>query len=300
MADTLGTIRKQAREANLSVTTRAAAKELLVWTRKSTAGMRVPPSFFLIGAMKAGTTSLFNNLVFHPQIAEPVSKEIRFFDFHYERGRRWYIAHFPLKRSALQRGETVSGEASPSYLFDPHAPKRVKRFSPDAKIIVMLRNPVDRAYSHYQHAVRYWGETRSFADAVKVEDEWIGEEQHRRKLDPRVMVEKRIQHSYLTRGRYLDQLNLWMKEFGRDNFLILRAEDYFERPENVMPEVLGFLNLPAWQPDDFKRLNIAKYQELDEDIRAWTYDYFAAPNQDLYEFLGRSMDWEAMKDTQVA
>jgi Sulfotransferase domain len=296
MASTLTTLRKKAREANLSVTTRATAKELLVLTRKPTAGKRMRASFFLIGSMKAGTTSLFNNLVFHPQIAEPISKEIRYFDFHYSKGARWYLAHFPLKRVSHKRGETISGEASPSYLFDPHAPERIKHFAPDAKLVILLRNPVDRAYSHYQHAVRYWGETRSFADAIKVEETWIGEEQEKRIHDPQKMGVRRIQHSYLTRGLYLEQLHLWDSAFGRENLLILRAEDYFEHPETVMPDVLDFLKIDKWQPENFKRLNMASYQKLDAEIRTWAYDYFSKPNSDLYDYLGRSMDWEEMQN----
>ncbi len=295
MGDSLNLMRDKAREANVSVSVRALAKELLVASRRPTAGLRLKPSFFLIGSMKAGTTSLFNNLIQHPMIAEPLSKEIRFFDFHYERGRRWYLAHFPLEKTAKKRGETLTGEASPSYLFDPHAPRRIKRFESQAKLVVLLRNPVDRAYSHYQHAVRYWGETRSFEEAAKVEEEWIGEEQRRRMLDTRFMGVRRIHHSYLTRGRYLEQLQRWEKMFPRAQMLVLKAEDYFERPETVMPRVLEFLNLPKWEPDSFRRLNMANYKQLDPGVRDWMYDYFAESNQALYSHLGTSFEWEAMR-----
>ncbi len=285
-------LRKKARDTNISVNARAAAKELIVLSRKPTAVKRVRPTFFLIGAMKAGTTSLFNNLVLHPQISEPVSKEIRYFDFHFNRGEAWYLAHFPLIRSAQKRGETIAGEASPSYMFDPHAPDRIKRFSPNSRLVIMLRNPVDRAYSHYQHSVRYWGETRSFADAIRIEEDWMGEEQELRIKDPQQMPVKRIQYSYLTRGRYIEQIMRWDSVFGRENLLILQAEEYFQKPENIMPKVLSFLNLADWQPEQFQRLNMARYKQLSDDVRDQTYDYFTESNMALYEYLGKSFDWE--------
>lgn len=277
---------------NLPVLPRVAVKEAAVRARMLLPAETMRASFFLIGAMKAGTSSLFNNLVLHPEIAEPLTKEIRYFDFHYRLGERWYLAHFPLRARSLRRGETVTGEASPSYMFDPHAPGRMHRFDPDAKLVVMLRNPVARAHSHYQHAVRYWGETRAFGEAVRGEDEWMPGEQRLRRDHPAVMPVRRIQHSYLTRGRYLEQLTDWSQLFGREQMLVLKSEDYFHEPAAVLRDVLRFLALREWRPDGFERLNVARYAEIGPQLEAWLYDYYRPFNRALYEYLGRDLGWE--------
>src|SRR5436189_26280 len=122
--------------------------------------MRPLPDFLILGAQKAGTTALYAYLRWHPQVTGPSFKEVSFFDRHYARGERWYRAHLPVRRRA------VVGEASPSYLFHPLAPERVARMLPEARLIALLRNPVDRAFSHYQHEVALGREQLSFEDAL--------------------------------------------------------------------------------------------------------------------------------------
>jgi hypothetical protein len=140
-----------------------------VWTSgRLTARWRELPDFLVIGAQKAGTTALYAYLRWHPSIAGPFWKEVSFFDRHWARGEAWYRGQFPLRSSGK-----VVGEASPSYVFHPLAPKRVFSLVPEVKLIVLLREPGDRAYSQYQHAVALGRETLSFEDALAAEDDRV-------------------------------------------------------------------------------------------------------------------------------
>ncbi len=113
--------------------------------RRLTSGSRRLPDFIILGAQRAGTSSLYYYLSQHPQILPAVRKELHFFDDHYRRGLGWYRSQFPTRGA---RG-TITGEATPYYLSHPHAPARIQRLLPQARLIVLLRNPVERAISHY-------------------------------------------------------------------------------------------------------------------------------------------------------
>ena len=151
--------------------------------RATTYPLRLLPDFLIIGTQRGGTTSLYNYLVEHPGIGAASIKEVHFFDTpHFKQGLAWYRGHFP---SAFQRYYVerslkhgfVTGEASPYYLFHPHAPKRVAGLMPQMKLIVMLRNPVDRAYSHYHHEVAGGHEKlATFEEAIACEDERLAGE----------------------------------------------------------------------------------------------------------------------------
>ena len=145
----------------------------------------------------------------HPQIFLPPVKEIHFFDTSYERGISWYKSHFPLKWS---HPNTVCGEASPYYLFHPHVPNRVHRHCQDVKLIVLLRNPADRAYSHYMmQKFRKYDNIPTFEEAIEKEEERIGEEYDKLVSDPGYKSLKLQQHSYLARGKYFTQIKNWLQ-----------------------------------------------------------------------------------------
>src|SRR5690348_6863383 len=139
--------------------------------RGVTSPIRLLPDFLVIGTQRGGTTSLYHYLQAHESIAPSSIKEIHFFDRKYARGLAWYRGHFPTGAEKwyaqrLRRQAFVTGEASPVYLFHPHVPARVKQALPAVKLIVLLRNPVDRAYSQYYHAVELGLETRPFEEAI--------------------------------------------------------------------------------------------------------------------------------------
>ena len=151
-----------------------------IWAAgRATARWRPLPDFLVIGAQKAGTTALYAYLRWHPGITGPSWKEVSFFDRHWWRGEFWYRGQFPLRS-----GQRLVGEASPSYLFHPLAPERVRSLVPEAKLIALVRDPVDRAYSHYQHEVALGREPLSFEDALAAEAERTRGEVVRHVADP--------------------------------------------------------------------------------------------------------------------
>ncbi|HEV2894458.1 MAG TPA: sulfotransferase, partial [Actinomycetota bacterium] len=142
---------------------------------RPTAGLRLLPDYLIIGAQRAGTTSLHRYLIQHPGVRTTLrTKGVHFFDTAYGRGMSWYASRFPTKLTAWyvarRHGvELRTGEASPYYLFHPHVPARVAEHLPQVRLIALLRDPVGRAYSHYQHEVARGFETLSFEEAIEAE-----------------------------------------------------------------------------------------------------------------------------------
>ncbi len=242
--------------------------------------LRQPPDFIIIGAQKGGTTSLHRYLTHHPDVGGSIRKEVHFFSWLYDRGLDWYLAHFP------QRGKfAMVGEASTSYLSDPDVPERVRRAVPDAKLIALLRNPVDRAFSQYQMNVRKGFEPLPFEEAIDREPERL------RLAADRSTTQWRYS-SYLARGLYAEHLEWWLAAFPRGQLLVLRSEDFFARPEEGLAEALAFLGLPPWRPDAFEVYNPGAYGGMRPETRARLAAFFAPHNRRLGELLGRDFGWD--------
>jgi hypothetical protein len=280
--------------------------------RTGTSRLRLLPSFIVLGAQRAGTTSVFDHLEGHPDVASPTGwdpsvswrKELHFFTDHFERGLGWYRAFFPTtaeRRLARARGgDIVAGEATPYYLFHPAVPERMAATLPDVRLVVLLRNPIERAYSHYQHARRLNAEPLSFADALAAEDERLAGEEAKLLSDPRYSSVHHRHHSYLARGMYADQLERWLGHFPREQFLILRSEDLFAEPAARYAELLGFLGLRAWEPAEFAVRNRASYAPIDPELRARLEERFAEPNARLARLLGEGLFWRSSLDPHAA
>jgi hypothetical protein len=260
-----------------------------VWTYgKATARVRPLPDFLILGAQKAGTTALYAYLRRHPQITGPSWKEVSFFDRHYSRGEAWYRGNFP---NAL-RARGLVGEASPSYLFHPLAPERVAAMLPEARLIALVRNPVDRAFSHYQHEVALGREPLSFEDALAAEDERLRGEEERMLADPTYFSHAWWNHTYRARGRYAEQLERWLAVFPQERLLVLPSEDLLADPEASHGRVLEFLGAAPHRLDSYPRVFERQYQPMKPETRLRLAAGFAEPNLRLYALLGRNLDWE--------
>src|SRR5579863_10505639 len=177
--------------------------------RGITSPMRLLPDFLIIGAQRGGTTSLFHYLEAHPCIKPAVNKDLHFFDRKYNKGLAWYRGHFPTRieqyyAQKIRRRAFVTGEASPSYLFHPHTPRRVVQAIPHVKLIILLRNPVSRAYSQYHHAVELGHESLAFEEAIQGEEERTAREQEKMLRDEHYYSEEFKHRSYLSKGIYVD------------------------------------------------------------------------------------------------
>lgn len=267
--------------------------------RASTNSFRMMPDFIIIGAQKGGTTSLYRYLIEHPSIAPIYVKEPHFFDIHFQRGLAWYRSHFPTTMEKyyaqyFQKHDLITGEASPYYLYHPRAAERVAKTLPRVKLIVLLRNPIDRAYSQYQHQTRQPGvEPLSFEEALEAEEQRLrGEEEHILK-DPTYSSFKHRHYSYKGRSQYIEQLPQWMLLFPKEQFLILKSEDLFANPAETVRETLDFLQMPTnGIKKDYKPFNEATYTPIRPETREYLVEYFKPYNARLYEFLGRDFGWD--------
>jgi hypothetical protein len=268
------------------------------WLGQSTAPLRVLPDYLIIGTQKGGTTSLYNYLGQHPWILPALKKEVHFFDTqNFAKGPGWYRAHFPLNlqkkyANKSSRCSAITGEASPYYLFYPHAPKRVEKILPKTKIIVMLRNPVDRALSHYYHQVRKGRERLTFEAAIDAERERLGGEYERMLRDDTYYSSACWAYSYLARGLYADQLNAWFEVFPREQFLVIRSEDFFLDPCASFKQTLRFLELPEINLREYKQLNSGTYTSISMAVRRKLSQYFEPHNKRLYDLLHTDFAWE--------
>jgi hypothetical protein len=266
---------------------------------RPTAGMRLLPDYLIIGAQRAGTTSLHRYLVQHPGVRTMLrTKGVHFFDTSYGRGMAWYASRFPTKLYAWyvarRHGvELVTGEASPYYLFHPHVPHRVAEHLPRVKLIALLRDPVQRAYSHYQHEVARGFETLSFEEAVEAEPARLAGEVERMTAEPLYNSFAHQHHSYLARGRYHEQLATWRSLFGDEQLLVLSSERFFGAPEQTFRQVLDFLGLPAFTPDAYEKHNAHQYAQMGAEVRGRLIEQYREPNRRLYESLGEDLGWSA-------
>jgi lipopolysaccharide transport system ATP-binding protein len=260
------------------------------WFRTITASQRRLPNYLIIGTQKGGTTSLHGYLAQHPQVVASTIKEVHYFDKNHHRGADWYRTHFPLSRVA---GKKLCGESSPFYMFCPNSPARAASLLPDAKIIVLLRNPVDRAYSHYQLTRRRKRESLSFEAAVAAEPERLTGERDRLLNDATYDSQPYRNFSYVSRGFYLKQLVEWWKYYPKRQFLILQSENFFRDTAKAFDRVLDFLHLDRWYPPQFANLYPGKYaSRVQPAMRAKLSAMFAAPNEQLYAALGTRFDWQ--------
>lgn len=271
--------------------------------RATTCSIRLLPDFIIIGAQRGGTTSLYNYLAEHPGIGAASIKEVHFFDTpHFEQGLSWYRAHFPtlaekFYAERIRKLKFITGEASPYYLFYPHAPRRIAKMLPRVKLIAMLRNPVDRAYSHYYHELAGGSERlSSFEEAIEQESERLAGVPEKMLEDECCYSFNHRHFSYLARGIYVDQLRLWMSQFSREQILIIKSEDFYADPAATFKQSLAFLELedfpPAGREGIFKRYNDTKPPRMDRTTRKRLIEFFSPHNARLYEFLGRDFGWE--------
>lgn len=258
--------------------------------RELTGPLRALPSLLVIGAQRSGTTSLFNYLIQHPDVSAPLGKEIHYFDLRYGRGINWYRGQFPYLRR-LHRG-ALTLDASPYYLLHPLVPERAAGLLPTVKLIAVLRNPIDRALSQYQHEVRGGRESLSFAAAVDGESERLTGEEERLRRDPAYYSFNHHRYSYLRRGVYVEQLRRWMQYFPREQLLVLQSERLFSDPVGVTAAVHDFLGLAPHRLERYQPFQPGSYERgMPAALRARLAAFFEPHNRELFRWLGEEFDW---------
>jgi Sulfotransferase domain len=263
---------------------------------RATASSRVLPDFLVIGAQRAGTTTLYHYLVQHPQVLGAVAdKEVHFFDLGFTGGLDAYRAAFPtrnaVRRAARGHARVRVGEATPYYLFHPAVPDRVASSLCDVALIAILRDPVERAWSQYRHEVELGYERRSFEEALDLEAERLAGEEQRLLADPAATSFTHQHHSYVARGRYLEQLERWWRALPADRLLLVRSEDLHADPRPTFDAICSHLDIDVWRPPVWRTYNASSTTGMEAGTRARLREAFREDNERLSAATGRDWAW---------
>lgn len=265
-------------------------------TATATAPLRMTPDFLIVGGQRCGTTSLFKTLAQHPSVARPLAfKGIHYFDMHFDNSFRWYRGHFPVSLTSrlrrLGKPRPVTGESSPFYGFHPLAPQRIAEALPDIRLIMLLRDPVERAYSAHSHERARGFESETFERALELEDERTAGERDKMIADPSYVSFHVQHHSYLARGRYIEQIEALEAAVGRDRLHVVDSHEFFTQPEESFAEVLRFLDLPQHDGIRYERHNARERNPMRSDMQTRLLAKFDESDARLTTWWGRALSW---------
>ncbi len=276
---------------SVSPPAKRAMHALSVTAGRITSQARMLPGFLIVGAQRCGTTSLYRALSQHPDVRKAVlHKGVHYFDMNYDRGMSWYRAHFPLRTQGRAR-HTVTFESSPYSMFHPLAAERIASDLPGVRLLVLVRDPAERAYSAHAHELARGFETEPFERALELECERLRGEAERIAAEPRYLSFSHQHHAYLARGRYAEQLMRLEPLFGADRILVLDSGDFFTTPEPVYERVLAFLGLRRHDNTAFERHNARARAPMPDDLRARLSKEFADSDERLTSWLGTVPSW---------
>ena len=259
-----------------------------------TGPLRVLPDFIIIGSMKCGTTSLYYDICEHPCASPAAYDEIGFFDSNFHLGLNWYRSMFPTKRRIedirRKEGVAITGEDTPFYFWNPVAAKRIQKLLPNIKLITILRNPIDRAYSEYQDLVSSESNSPSF-------ETFIENEINTRRKDSSLITEENFEifnqkNSCLLKGIYVDQLKIWAGLFPKEQIFTLSTENLNSEPITALESVFQYLNLPDYKIKNTQRQKQKKYVPMNSQTRKILIEFFKPHNERLFKFIGKKFDWD--------
>tara|TARA_Y100000996_G_scaffold415563_1_gene411186 strand:- start:2690 stop:3535 length:846 start_codon:yes stop_codon:yes gene_type:complete len=262
--------------------------------RGLTSTIRVLPNFLVIGVGRGGTTSLYNYLNQHNCIQKPSYDEIGFFDDNYHLGINWYRSMFPTKyekqRITQKFGKFLTYDVTPWYIRRPWIVNRIKTLLPSVKIIAVLRNPVDRTYSHYHLTCREKGLTKSFEEIIEEDIRKINDYDNNLK-NSREYFEDFVQNSHIARGFYLEQLEHWLKVFDKKNLLIISSEDLAKNTQETLNSIFDFLDLEHQTIPNLQKTNVGKYPKMKDETRKSLENYFSTHNENLFKKIEKYFNW---------
>lgn len=266
-------------------------------TRKATSIFRRLPDFLIIGAPRSGTSALYDYLIQHEQIQKVAYKELHFFSKYYHRGVYWYRSFFPTKNllSKLSMDKkTITGEATPTYLHYPHAAKRIHDLIPNVKLIILLRNPIDRAYSHHQYRLlRSTEETLSFEESFEREQKLKSTDLEKMFLDKNFYDENFYNQNYFSLGIYWEQIERWFKFFQKTQILIIDSEKFFSETKNTMNKIYDFLELPQQSLSKYEKIHSSgSTEKINSNTRKNLSTFFDSHNKKLYEIINQNFNWK--------
>lgn len=254
-----------------------------------TSPWRMLPGFLIVGAQRCGTTSLFKALIQHPSVRRPFGRKgVHYFDVDYGRGMGWYRSHFPLSQPGSR---SVTGESSPYYMFHPLAPARIASDLPGVRLIVALRDPVERAYSAHAHAIARGFETEPFERAIELEASRLAGAEAQLRDNPGMQNHAHRHQAYLTRGQYVDQLERLERAVGRDRMHVVDSAVFFAEPAAAFGQLTSYLGLPTCASVRFGQHNARPRLDMPLSLRARLDEHFLPYDGRLAAWLGCTPSW---------
>lgn len=232
------------------------------------------PDFLIIGAIRCGTTGFYETLIQHPSIYEPIKKELKFFnrDKDYEKGISYYSRHF----NKCQNSQ-ICGESTPQYFHHEKVTKRIYKHLPNTKIIILMRNPINRLYSFY-YLYKRTCEKRKIKAVVPFN-----------KFLKKKWIPKTKKHT--DAGDYIYHLKRWNEYYPLKDMHIVKSEDFFTNPQETINKTYEFLNLRNFEIKPINP-NKSKFKEerKQKDIK-YLKEYYEPLNQQLYKYIKRDIKW---------
>lgn len=251
------------------------------------------PDFVVIGAQRCGTSKFYDLLTQHPSVEHAAVKEVHYFDElrRFNKGSEWYRRCFPAPKWKEGR-RSITGEATPKYFTDPLVPERMARVVPEARLIVLLRDPVNRAYSAYRLLARRRQVTQSFEEIIEAEQAWLLGEENQFSEHERHLTDRHGRpFNLLLTGIYVDHILRWRRFFSDEQILVLKSENFYGHTIETLKLVQGFLGLPYWELDLQSHKTPYVYEPMAPATRRRLEDFFESHNQRLYEYLGVDFEW---------
>ncbi len=289
-------------------TKKLTVSQVRLWTAR--AGVYTAPSFLIIGAQKAGTNAVYHHLSKHPDVVPSRTKEIHFFnnDKSYRRGLNWYHSWFPLPRQLGEGGVTF--EATPSYIYYRKTPERIYGYNPHARMILLLRDPVERAYSAW-NMFRYVHKSMSFP----IHPRWSRknpahegvrrllnraeypsfEEAVREEINNSLSEDSPPEPSFVRRGLYAEQIEQYFKYFDREQIMIVDSRQLRQETNQMLADIATFVGL---RPHDWSREALDRPQyvgvykaPISQEARYYLARFYRPHNERLYELLSHDFGW---------
>ena len=259
-----------------------------------TGSIRVLPDFLVIGAKRCGTTSLFYHLPEHPCISKSPHDNMGFFNDNFHLGVNWYKSFFPtiFTRNKIKSefGNFLAFDVTTTYMEEESTANNVYQTKPNMKIIVILRNPVDRAYSQYRLNLREKAEKRSFEDAMEENMNELNKESHERyEIKPKFSAEE---NNYLKKGLYAQQLRHWLNIFPMESMLILSMEEFESNQQAIYNKIFEFLNISQFEVKNTEKMEKGNYPQMKSETRSLLLDYFRSHNNELFKLINKKFEWE--------
>ena len=257
-----------------------------------TGPIRSLPDFIIIGTARSGSTSLYYNICQHPCVLSAAYDELGYFDSNFHLGLNWYRSLFPtlFSKWLVKRKKqfAITGEDTPFYIWSPLVANRILKILPNVKLIILFRNPVDRAYSNYHLGVREGSENLSFEDAIQFELDSLKNFEIESEDDIKKYT---ISRSYIVKGFYADQLKIWLKLFKPEQLFITSTEDFQSNTENILNKIYDFLEIPQINLKNLEKHKVASYSPMNDKTRKILVDLYKIRNEELFKMINKKFDW---------